>query len=62
MCTMWAVSLRHATSDTTAVRPALTMGARGRSAVDIVVVACGTSSSVGCMLGNRYVDGRGNQL
>ena len=47
MCTMWAVSLRHAASDTTAVRPALLMGGRGGSAVDIVVVVRGTSSSLG---------------
>ena len=58
MCTMCAVSLRHATSDTTAVRPVLMNGGRGRSAVDTVVVESGTSSSVGCVLGNRYVEGR----
>ena len=54
MCTMWA--LRHAASDTTTVRPALLMGGRGGSAVDIVVVAPGTStsSSVGGVFGNRY--------
>ena len=46
MCTLWAVSLRHAASDTTVVRPVLLMGGRGGSAVDIVVVAPGTSSSV----------------
>ena len=33
-------------------------GGRGRSAVDTVVVESGTSSSVGCVLGNRYVEGR----
>ena len=60
MCTMWSVSLRHAASDTTAVRLALPTGARGGSAVDIVVVAPGTSSSVGPVLGNRYVEGRRN--
>ena len=39
MWAMWAVSLRHAVSDTTAVRPALLlMGGRGESAVDIVLV------------------------
>ena len=58
MCTMWAVSLRHAACDTTAVRPALLMGGRGGSAVDIVVEVRGTSSSVGCVLGNRYVESR----
>ena len=46
MCTMGTVSLRHAASDTTVVRPVLLMGGRGGSAVDIVVVAPGTSSSV----------------
>ena len=50
MCTMWAVSLRHAASVTTAVRPALLMGGRGGSAVDVVVVAP--------VLGNRCVKGR----
>ena len=54
---MWAVSLRHAASDTTAVRPALLMGRVG-SAVDIVAVAPGTSNSVGRVLGNHYVEGR----
>ena len=58
---MWA--LRHAASDTTAVKPALLMGGRGGSAVDIAVVAPGTitSSSVGSVFGNRYrlhVEGR----
>ena len=53
MCTMWAVSLRHAVSDTTAVKHALLMGGRGVSAVDIVVVAPGTSCSLGRVLGNR---------
>ena len=52
--TMWAASLRHAASDTTAVRPAVLIGGRGESAVDIVVVAPGTSSSVGRVLGNHY--------
>ena len=60
MCTIWAVSLRHAASDTTAVRPALLKGGRGGSAVDIVAVVRGTSSSVGFVLGNRYVEGRRN--
>ena len=60
MYTMWALSPRHAASDTTAVRPALLMGGRGRSAVDIAVVARGTSSSVGRVLGIRYVEGRRN--
>ena len=46
MCTMWTVPLRHASSDTTAVKPAPLMGGRGGSAVDIVVVAPGTSSAV----------------
>ena len=54
---MWAVSLRHAASDTTAVRPTLLMGGRGASAVDIVVVVRGTSSSVVYVLGNRCVEG-----
>ena len=36
---MWTVSLRHAASDTTAVKPSLLMGGRGGSAVDAVVVA-----------------------
>ena len=53
MCTMWA--LRHAASDTTAVRPALLMGGRGGSTVDIVLVAPCTSSSVGRVFGNRYM-------
>ena len=52
MCTMRAMSLRHAASDT-AVRPAVLMGVQGGSAVDIVVVAHGTSSSVGRVLGTR---------
>ena len=65
MCAMWA--LRHAASDTTAVRPALLMGGRGGSAADIVVVAHGTStsSSVGGVFGNRYrvyVEARTNYL
>ena len=41
MCTMWSVSLRHAASDTTAVKPVLLMRGRGGSAVDIVIVAPG---------------------
>ena len=59
MYTMLVVSLRHAAGDTTVVRPALLMGRRGGgSAVDIVVVAPGTSSSVGRVLSTRYVEGR----
>ena len=46
MCTMWTVSLRHVASDLTAVKPALLMGGRGGSAVDIVVVALGMSRAV----------------
>ena len=61
MCIMWAVSLRYAANDS-AFRPALLMGARGGSAVDILVVAPRTSSSVGRVLDNhyvqQYVDGR----
>ena len=60
MCTMCAVSLRHAASDAIAVRPALLMGGRGGSAVGAVVVAPGMSSSVGRVLGNRDVEGRRN--
>ena len=60
MCTMWIVSLRHAASDTTAVKPAPKMGG-GKSEVDIVVVTPGVSSSVvGRVLGNRNVEGRRN--
>ena len=51
---MWAVSLRHAASDT-AFRPSLLMGARGGSAVDILVVTPGTSSSVRRVVDNQYV-------
>ena len=54
------VPQRHAASDTTAVRPALLMGGRGGCAVGVVVVAPGTSSYVGRMLGNRVVEGRRN--
>ena len=56
MCTMRAVSLRHAPSDATAVRPTPLIGGWGGSAVDIVGVAPGTStsSSVGRASGNRY--------
>ena len=57
MCTLWAVSLRHAASDAS-VRPGLMMGGRGRSDVDIVVVPPGTSSSAGRVLSNRWVEGR----
>ena len=47
---MWTVSLIHSArvyqvSDTTTVRPALLMGGQGGSAVDIIVVAPGTSTS-----------------
>ena len=52
MCTMWAVSPRHAASRT-AVRSALLMRARGRFSVDIVVMAPG-SSFAGRVLGNHY--------
>ena len=38
MSTMWAVSLRHAASDPTAVRRTLLMEGRAGSVVDIVVV------------------------
>ena len=38
------------------------MGGRGGSAVGVVVVAPGTSSSVGRVLGNRDVEGRRNYL
>ena len=58
MRTMCAVSLSHATRDTTAVRPFLPIRGRERSAVDTVVVKSGTSSSVGRVLGNRYNDDR----
>ena len=51
---MLAVSVRHAASDT-AFRPYLLMGARGGSAIEILVVAPGTSSSVGRVLDNHYV-------
>ena len=63
MCTMWNVSLRHAASDTTAVKPAPLMGGRGGSAVDIIVVAPGMSSAVvGRVLGNRNVEVRRNKV
>ena len=55
-CTIWAVSLRYAASDT--ARPVLLLGGRGGSAVDIEVVAPGTNRSVGRVLGNRDVEGR----
>lgn len=58
MCTILAVSLRHTPSDTTVVKPALMIGGRGRSDVDIVIVELGTNSSVGRVSGNRYVEGR----
>ena len=38
------------------------MGGRGGSAVGVVVVALGTSSYVGRMLGNRGVEGRRNPV
>ena len=61
MCTMSNGSRRDAAIDSTAVKPALLMGGRGRSAVDIVIVALGMSSVVvGCVLGNRNVEGRRN--
>ena len=61
MYTMWAASLRHAAGDITAVRSALLMGGRGGSAVDIVVVARGTSSSLDvCWVIATYVEGRKN--
>ena len=53
MCTIWAVSVRHAASDT--VSNALLRGGRRGSAVDIAVVASATSSSVGRVLGNGDV-------
>ena len=61
MCTMSNGSVRHAASDSTAVKPALLMGGRGGSAVDIVIVAPGMSNAVvGRVLGNRNVEGRRN--
>ena len=61
MRTMSNGSLRDAANDSTAAKPALLMGGRGRSAVDIVAVAPGMSSAVvGCVLGNRNVEGRRN--
>ena len=54
MCVMWAVSLRHAASDT-AFRPSLLMGARSGSALDILVVSPGTCSSVRRVSDNYYV-------
>ena len=42
---------------TTVVRPALLMGGRGGPAVGVAVVAPGTNSSVGRVLGNRDVEG-----
>ena len=57
MCTIWSVSLRHAASDT--VRPALLIGGRRVSTVDIAFVAPDTSSSVVYVLGNRCVEGWG---
>ena len=38
------------------------MGGRGGSAVGVEVVAPGTSSYVGRMLGNRGVEGRKNKV
>ena len=61
MCTMSNGSLRQAASDSTAVKPALLMGGRGRSAVDMVIVAPAMSNAVdGHVLGNRNVEGRRN--
>ena len=54
-----SVALRHAAGDT--LRSALEMGRRKESAVysvGIAVVAPGTSSSVGRVLGNRDVERR----
>ena len=59
MCTMSNGPVRHAASDSTADKPALLMGGRGGSAVDIVVVAPGMSNAVvGRVLGNRNAEGR----
>ena len=55
------MSLRHAPSHT-AVRPAPLMGGRGGSAVEVVVVARGTSTSIERVLGNRYVEGRSSRF
>ena len=53
--------LRHAASDSTAVKPSLLMARRGGSPVDIVVLAPSMSSAVvGCVLGNFNVEGRRN--
>ena len=61
MCTMSNGSVRHAASDSTAVKPALRMGGRGGSAEDILLVAPGMSIAVvGRVLGNRNVEGRRN--
>ena len=62
MCTLWAVSLRHAASDTTAVRPALLMEGWGGSAVDIAVVSRGTRVALldVCWVIATYVEGRRN--
>ena len=54
MCIMWAMSLRHAASDTV-FRPSLLMGARAGSAVNILVVAPCTSNLVRRVLDNHYV-------
>ena len=53
-----SVPQRHAAGETTAARPALLMGGRERCAVYIVVVAPGTSGSVGRVLGNHYAERR----
>ena len=61
MCTVWTVPLRHAASDTTAVKPTQLMRGRGGSAVDMVVVTPGMSNAVvGHVLGNGNVEGRRN--
>ena len=54
---LWTVSLRHDVSDATAVRPAPLMEGHGGSAVDKIVVAPGTSSSVRRVLSIRDVEG-----
>ena len=53
--------MRHAASDTTAVKPTQLMRGRGGSAVDMVVVTPGMSNAVvGHVLGNGNVEGRRN--
>ena len=53
MCARRAVSLRHAASGNV-FRPSILMGVRGGSALDILVVAPGTSSSDGRVLDTHY--------